>query len=221
MSQTLAQEAILRRRPIGYWLAWLVLAGTLIPANPTWGGGPMHWSLQREWGSLASFFLLCAAAIRLVGAGPETDVRRGHPVARLVRAAWWSTLLATWVIFWASDLHRAQFRITLLSIPAVALVALAGGLISRGRRFLSQRASWSAAVAIGIAIGLGLVCALMAPRCDDGCSGVSTAYRRTQFITLIALYLLGPAMLAPSFSACFARPWWRRAANVNTGSRPP
>ena len=216
MTKTLVQEAILRRRPIGYWLAWLALACTLIPARPTWGGGPMHWTLQRDWGSLAAFFLVCAAMIRLAGPGLEADDHHAHPAARLVRAAWWLTLVATWATFWANDLHRAQFRFTLLAIPATALMALAVGLVAQGRRFLNERRSWRAAVAIGIAIGLGLVCALMARRCDDGCSGVSTAYLRTQFVTMIALYLLGPAMLAPAFSACFRR----SPPAVNTGSRP-
>jgi len=171
----------------------------------------LRWRLHWDMGAFAVCLLLCAAMIRL--SGGESDDSRGRPVARIVRVAWWFVLVATWVNFWQADLHRAQFRITLLSIPLAAVVALAIGLLSKGRRFLREPSSWSAAAAVGIATGLGLVWAMMVPRGHIGCTGVSTAYERTQCITLIALYLLGPAILAPSFSACFARPWWLRRAD--------
>ncbi len=170
----------------------------------------MQWSQRWDWDSGALLFLICAAAIRIVGTGLPLDDRRARRSAQLVRRVWWCALLITWAAFWLEDLRHARFSVTLLSIPTAALSALALCLVCRGALFLRVPSSWTGAVAVGVGTGLGLVYSIMISRAHNGCIGISTSYQRTQCVTSIALYLLGPAMLAPYFSALFACPNWLR-----------
>jgi hypothetical protein len=187
MTGTLRREAARGRSLHGYWLGWLLLGATILPAG--WPAG---------WTRLALVCLGFAAVHGALGLARLALASRG---ATAIRVLWWLGLGSTWAAFWVLDLHRARFQVALAAVPlAFTLVLGAAGLV-HGPRVLG--ASWRSALAVSVPLGLGVVWAFMAPRSDNLCTGVSQAYTFTQGVTLVALYLLGPAVLAPSVSRCF------------------
>jgi hypothetical protein len=71
-------------------------------------------------------------------------------------------VLATWAWFYVVDMRQARFAWTLLVVPAGALV---GATTRRWKNVL-----------LGAMTGLTAVWALMIPRADNGCTGVSGMY---------------------------------------------
>lgn len=149
--------------------------------------------------------LLIAAAVTLplLGAVPEVARGRGHHLVLLVPAL---ILLATslaaraivrasvptpariasiagltiwWGYFWLVDLHRAQFQVVPLVVPAALLVATA---VTRSH--LATALSGTAALA-----GVWLA---MLERADNGCIGVSAAYGDTLGVTGVFLFGVTP-----------------------------
>ena len=179
-----------------YWLGWLLLASTLIPGL-VWRFEWLGWAVF-AWSNIdgglvvASVFLLCAGFAHLLHHGYSATLPTW--VAVWLGRSWWFVLISTWMLFWLDDLRHARFASTLLAIPASVVGASIGLVFGRPR---PARALIMTALAIGVAVGLGIVWSLMVPRSDNGCTGVSRVYERTQLITLFALYLLGPQALLP------------------------
>lgn len=91
-------------------------------------------------------------------------------------------ILLPWTWFFIHDLHKARFAWTLLLVPAGAAL---GALTRR----------WPS-VALGAVLGLTVVWAMMFPRADNGCTGVSGYYGMALFYHPIFAFLPAPWLIA-------------------------
>jgi hypothetical protein len=71
----------------------------------------------------------------------------------------------------------------------IAALRLVVGSDARGVRF------WLGNLGGGSILGLALVWPLLDARANNGCTGVSDVYALTAFVTLFAVFLLGPRIL--------------------------
>lgn len=89
---------------------------------------------------------------------------------------WWSLTLATFSTFWIEDLHTARFAFVLFAIPAAALFGRVVGL----------------GASVGGMAGVALVWMLMMERADNGCTGVSASFSRTNLVLGVLLFVGAP-----------------------------
>ena len=119
---------------------------------------------------LALTSTLCASLIWLAGLRPT-----GHRLTYL----WHGVVFCAWFWFWIEDLHRAEFQWILLLLPVGMSVGVLFGK-SRYYGFLGELAAWS------------VIWLFMVARSDNGCTGVSSIFKDTLFITTLAIFLGGP-----------------------------
>lgn len=108
-----------------------------------------------------------------------------RPSSRVIWASF-LVLALTWIRFWMVDLGQAQIRyiLILLPFPGLLLAMLKGGQ-STIRDF------WA-----GVLLALGPIFTVMMLRANNGCTGVSSAYTQTLWVTGPLLFVLGPSIFA-------------------------
>ncbi len=184
----LSREILAPRRQRLFWLGWSILATTLVCGAVLGFSAASMWDVN-SW-FIAAGGCLVASGAHYVSLGCGRNANRSEFYISLICGL---LLVATWAEFWSEDLRHARFALVLLILPTAGFVSMTA--IAALHQFRITVGALFSAFVVGMIFGLAVVWVLLCIReSNTGCVGVSIIYTVVQLVTMLVLYLFGPAI---------------------------